>query len=157
MPLGDDPPMARVPEGIALRPFIDSDAPAVYRVVEDAFQEWRPPSSFERWDAHVFRHPAFSGELSRLAFDGDELVGVALATDYGGSPEGWVQQLATKASHRHRGIARAVLHATAAAFHARGRRTIGLSTDSRTGALAMYERLGMRIRRSYTSWTKELG
>lgn len=156
MPLGDDPPAVVVPAGIAIRAFTEADAHDVYRIVEDAFQEWRDPSSFERWETHVHRHPAFSAELSRLAFDEDELVGVAIATDYPDSPEGWVQQLATKASHRHRGIARAVLHASAAAFHARGRRTIGLSTDSRTGALSLYEHLGMRVRRSYTSWTKDL-
>jgi hypothetical protein len=44
-----------------------------------------------------------------------------------------------------------------AANHATGRRLVGLSTDSRTGALTLYERIGMRVRRTYTAWSKNLG
>ena len=94
--------------------------------------------------------------MSRLAFDGDELVGAALTDDYQGQDEGWVPQLATKATHRHRGIARALLQSVFAAHHGTGRRLVGLSTNSRTGALTLYERIGMGVRRSYTAWAKEL-
>jgi ribosomal protein S18 acetylase RimI-like enzyme len=95
--------------------------------------------------------------MSRLAFDGEELVGAALSDDHQGQDEGWVAQVATKASHRHRGIARALLQSVFAANHATGRRLVGLSTDSRTGALTLYERIGMRVRRTYTAWSKDLG
>ena len=54
------------------------------------------------------------------------------------------------------GIARALLQSVFAAYHATGRRRVGLSTDSRTGALTLYERIGMRVRRTYTSWAKDL-
>jgi GNAT superfamily N-acetyltransferase len=154
----DDTSPVAVPAGIALRAYRAADGPATYRLIDDAFNEWpeREPVSFDQWHRLVIDHGAFSPALSRLAFDGDELVGVALAFDYGSVGEGWVQQLATKASHRHRGIARALLGTVFAAFREEGRRTVGLSTDSRTGALSLYERLGMRIRRSYTNWIKEL-
>jgi hypothetical protein len=33
---------------------------------------------------------------------------------------------------------------------------VGLSTDSRTGALGLYERVGMKVTRSYTHFAKEL-
>ena len=155
---GETAPEVHVPPGIVLRPYERDDARAVYRVIENAFAEapGRDPVSFERWAAHVRDHPAFAPNLSRLAFDGDELVGVALSDDYVGEAEGWVQQLATKASHRHRGIARALLGSVFAAFHARQKRTVGLSTNSRTGARTLYERLGMHVRRSYTGWSKDL-
>jgi hypothetical protein len=32
----------------------------------------------------------------------------------------------------------------------------GLSTDSRTGALTLYEKVGMTVRRSYMSYAKDL-
>ncbi len=147
-----------MPSGILLRPFTPTDAEAVFRVIEDAFNEWpdREPTSFESWAAHVRDHPAFAPGLSRVAFDGDQLVGAALCFDYDGQDEGWVQQLATKATHRHLGIARALLGSAFLAFHGTGRRMVGLSTNSRTGALGLYERLGMRIRRSYTGWARDL-
>lgn len=156
--LGDEPPEIQVPDGITIRPYDPSDERAVHRLIDDAFNEWpgREPVEFERWASFVIDHRSFSPELSRLAFDGDQLVGVALGFAYEGNDEGWVEQLATKATHRHRGIARALLQASFAAFHAAGWRACGLSTDSRTGALSLYERVGMRVRRSYTWWIKEL-
>ena len=38
----------------------------------------------------------------------------------------------------------------------RGDRVCGLSTDSRTGALGLYENVGMHVTRSYTNLTKAL-
>jgi mycothiol synthase len=159
MTLGDAPPEVVVPPGIAIRPYRPEDAEATYRVIEDAFNEWpgRQPTEFEGWSAYVLGHASFAPGLSRLAFDGDELVGAVMCLDYEGQGEGWVPQVATKGTHRHRGIARALLQSAFAAFHATGRRRVGLSTDTRTGALTMYERIGMRVRRTYTSWAKDLG
>jgi mycothiol synthase len=158
MRLGDAPPEVTIPPGIAIRPYRPEDAEAAYHVIEDAFNEWpgRQPTTFEGWSAYVLAHAAFAPGLSRLAFEGDELVGVALCDDYEGQDEGWVPQVATKATHRHRGIARALLQSVFVAFHATGRRRVGLNTDSRTGALTLYERIGMHVRRTYTSWAKDL-
>ncbi len=151
-------PVVQVPDGITIRPYRPSDARAVHRLIDDAFNEWagREPVDFERWSGFVIAHPSFAPDASRLAFDGEELVGAALAFVYDGNDEGWIQQLATKATHRHRGIARALLQSEFAAFHAAGWRTAGLSTESRTGALSLYERVGMHVRRSYTWWVKDL-
>jgi mycothiol synthase len=159
MKLADVPPEVDIPPGITIRPYRPEDAAATYRVIEDAFNEWpdRQPTEFAGWSAHVLGHPSFAPGMSRLAFDGDELVGAALTDDYQGQDEGWVPQVATKATHRHRGIARALLQSVFAAHHATGRRLVGLSTNSRTGALTLYERIGMRVRRSYTAWAKEFG
>ena len=157
--LDEAPPDVPVPAGIEMRPYRPADAEAAYRVIEDAFNEWpdRQPREFSSWSAHVIGHPAFAPDLSRLAFDGDELVGVVLCMDYEGLEEGWVDQIATVASHRHRGIGRALLQSAFAAYHAQGRRLVGLSTNSRSGSLTLYEKIGMRVRRSYTAWVKDLG
>lgn len=153
-----EPPAVAIPPGITIRPYRDEDARAAYRVVEDAFNEWpdREPSTFEEWAEHGIAHGSFAPHLSRLAFDGDELVGTALSIDYASADEGWIQQVATKATHRHRGIARALLHEVFVAFHEQGKPKCGLSTDSRTGALSLYERVGMHVRRSYTGYRKDL-
>ena len=153
------PPAPPWPEGITIRPFERGiDEPAVYRVIEDAFNEWsgRAPQSFEEWLQHFPSHPSFAPELSPLAFDGDELVGATVYLDYADSDEGWVQQLATKATHRHRGIARALLHHAFGTAYASGKRGCGLSTNSNAGALGLYEKVGMHVRRSYTRYGKVL-
>jgi GNAT superfamily N-acetyltransferase len=155
---GDAVPEVLIPAGIGIRQYDPAHARATYRVIEDAFNEWpgREPTTFDSWSAHVLAHAAFSPTHSRVAFEGDELVGAAISYDYEGEDEGWVGQLATRRSHRQRGIARALLQAVAIGFHATGRRRIGLSTNSRSGALTVYERIGMTVRRSYTGWLKEL-
>jgi len=71
--------------------------------------------------------------------------------------EGWITQLATKASHRRRGIGQALLRTSFGWFSERGRRVAGVSTDTRTGALGLYEKVGMRVQRQYTRYTKRLG
>ena len=151
--LGDAPPELVVPPGITIRPYRPEDAAATYQLIEDAFNEWpdRQPTDFAGWSAHVLEHPSFAPGLSRLAFDGEELVGAALTDAYEGQ-----EQVATKASHRRRGIARALLRSVFVAYHATGRRLVGLSTGSQMGALVPYERIGMRIRRSYTAWERDL-
>jgi ribosomal protein S18 acetylase RimI-like enzyme len=147
------------PDGIGIRPYDpERDEQAVYRVIDDAFSEWegRDPIPFDEWAPYVIRHPSFSAPASPLAFDGDEVVGAVMSFDYASTDEGWIHQLATRASHRHRGIARALLHTAFGRFAERGKRRCGLSTDSRTGALTLYERVGMAVRASYTRYTKPL-
>jgi len=153
------PPIPAAPEGITIRPFERGrDERAAHRVIEEAFGEWidRTPQSFEEWVSQYPAHPAFAPAMSPLAFEGNELVGAITYLDYPDADEGWVQQLATKATHRHRGIARALLHTAFGSAYASGKRACGLSTNSRTGALSLYEKVGMHVRRSYTRWSKPL-
>jgi mycothiol synthase len=156
--LDERPPAPRVPAGISIRPFRATDAQASHEVLDAAFSEWdmRRHVPYEVWASEEMVHPAFVPELSPLAFDGEELVGVALSHDYPGFGEGWIEQLATRATHRRRGIAQALLRTAFGWFYDRGRRVAGLSTDSRTGALRLYEKTGMRVVRQYTRYTKRL-
>jgi mycothiol synthase len=159
MAMGDAPPEVHMPDGITIRPYAPPDARAAYRVIEEGFSALpgRGPQTFARWRAVVLDHAAFAPAMSRVALDGRRVVGAAIAYDYGDATEGWVQQLATAASHRRCGIGQALLESSFAGFHAAGRRQVGLSTDSRTGALGLYERVGLRVKRSFTAWAKELG
>jgi mycothiol synthase len=156
-PLDGPQPRPDPPPGIEIRPYEDPDARAAHRVIDAAFCEWpgRASDPFDSW-SNVLRHAAFAPELSPLAVEGDELVGVLIGYDYPEVGEGWIQQLATEAHHRHRGIATALLGTAFASFRERGRSTAGVSTDSRTGALELYERVGMRVEHSYTRYTKGL-
>jgi ribosomal protein S18 acetylase RimI-like enzyme len=128
----------------------------VHEVIDDAFSEWpgRNPEPYEAWAPQAIAHPAFEPALSPLAFYGEELVGAVLSSDF--PEEGWIDQLATKATHRRRGIAQALLRTALRGFYERGRPMANVSTDSRTGALGLYEKVGMRVVRQYTRYTKHL-
>jgi mycothiol synthase len=159
IPLAADQPVAPPPAGITIRGYrTGSDDRAVHRVIDDAFCEWpdRSPVAFEEWAAFTIDRETFAPDLSALAVDGDRIVGAALVLDFRNEDEGYVHQLAVHREYRHRGIARALLHQAFAGFARTGRRSCTLSTNSYTGALSLYERVGMRIRRSYTHYAKEL-
>jgi len=152
------PAEPQLPDGITARTFVPGqDDEATYRVVEDAFNEWpnREPASFDEWAAMTIRRQDFEPELLQLAMDGERVVGVVYSIDYP-DDDGWVQQVAVAATHRHRGIARALLQRAFAVSWDRGDRACALSTDSRTGALGLYEKVGMHVTRSYTNLTKAL-
>ena len=152
------PAEPELPEGITVRTFVPGqDDHATYRVVEDAFNEWpnREPATFDEWAALTIRRQDFEPELLQLAMDGERVVGVVYSIDYPGD-DGWIQQVAVAATHRHRGIARALLQRAFATSWDRGDHVCGLSTDSRTGALGLYEKVGMQVIRSYTNFVKAL-
>jgi mycothiol synthase len=154
--LAGPPEPPEVPARISIRHYERSDARLVHEVIDDAFSEWlgRDPEPYEVWAPQVLAHPAFEPAVSPLAFDGEELVGAVLSMDY--PEEGWIDQLATKATHRRRGIAQALLRTALGGGYERGRPMGGVSTDSRTGALGLYEKVGMRVVRQYTRYTKQL-
>jgi GNAT superfamily N-acetyltransferase len=156
MALDEAPPPAEPPPGISIRSYRDPDGRDVHRVIDAAFCEWpgREPESFEVWASTITAHANFAPELSPLAFDGDELVGAVISYDYPDAAEGWISQLATSVTHRRRGIAQAMLRTAFGWFNERGYRTAGVSTDSRTGALGLYEKVGMHVEREYTRYTK---
>ncbi|MET0799954.1 MAG: GNAT family N-acetyltransferase [Actinomycetota bacterium] len=161
--LGDEPPAApTLPDGLTfrdLRPGED-DRP-VFEVIDVAFDEWsdRETQGFENWVTSTLRRDEVLPELVPLIVDGDRIVGVALNFHYGldDDTEGWTQQLAVDMAYRGRGLGRALLQESFRRLHGVGYRHCGLSTDSRTGALGLYEHVGMRVRSSYTRWTKRLG
>jgi ribosomal protein S18 acetylase RimI-like enzyme len=57
----------------------------------------------------------------------------------------YVAQLAVRQDRRRRGLARALLVDAFAAAREHGASRFELSTDSRTGALGLYERVGMEV------------
>jgi len=149
-----------LPPGFAFRDFRPGvDDHETYRVIEDAFSEWegRRPVTFEDWAGLTIGRESFDPSNMLLAVDetADEIVGVVFMIDYG-IEDGWIQQVATKATQRHRGIARALLHRAFQVYGERGKRNVELSTDSRTGALGLYEKVGMNVISSYTNYVKDL-
>ena len=158
--LGEEPPPTpSLPEGLAfrdLRPLHDDRE--VFEVIDVAFAEWpdRESHGFENWVASSLHREEVVPELVPLVVEGDRIVGVALNYRYDGDEEGWTQQLAVDKRYRGRGLGRALLQESFRRFHGVGFRHCGLSTDSRTGALGLYEHVGMYVRESFTRYRKRL-
>lgn len=140
-----------LPDGYALREATAEDHPQVWSVTEDAFLEWseRERESIEDFAARVWLRPGFEPwHLQVVTGPDGAVVGVANVWNTGEGPGGgvdtYVSKLAVDRSHRHRGLAQALLVAAFAAGRERGATSSSLATDSRTGALALYEKVGMR-------------
>jgi GNAT superfamily N-acetyltransferase len=151
----DAPPNApKLPDGYTIRDFVQgADDRAVHAVIDTAFLEWaeRDPEPFEDWEAKTVARAGFEPWLLPLVTAPDgTIVGVVFLIDSQDQVEGWVQQLAVAKEHRGRGLGRALLDEAFNRFYARGRRVCELNTDSRTGALGLYEHVGMSVKSSYT-------
>jgi len=155
--MADEPDVPEPPEGIVVRPFRPGAGPAVHQLAEDAFDEWQQRrQSYEEWARHTVERATFEPAASPIAFAGDQMVGAVLSLNGPGTDEGYVERVAVRHDHRNRGIARMLLREAFRTFHTHGKRTCTLWTHSDTGALSLYERIGMTVRRSSTVYSKEL-
>ena len=154
VPPGEVVPERPLPAGYAVRELRPGqDERAAYEVVERAFGEWpdREPTLYEDWAATVVHRPGFEPWQLLLAVDGEG--GVVGACHLVVSRDtGWVNQVAVDRAHRGQGLAQALLARAFGAARDRGAPRGELSTDSRTGALGLYERLGMRVKWSFTQY-----
>lgn len=148
-----------LPEGYQLREYSPngSDAHAAYQLVEDAFNEWpdRDPATFDDWAANVTRRPGFEPWQIRFAQDASGMaVGVCFVILASGT--GYVDQLAVRNDQRGKGLARALLADAFARAREHGATLSELSTDSRTGALGLYEHVGMKVTQTWRHWMTDL-
>ncbi|MFF1838159.1 GNAT family N-acetyltransferase [Streptomyces sp. NPDC058231] len=152
-----EPGVAETPEGITVRTFRHGDERAAHRLTEDAFDEWQQRrKSYDEWARLTVERPTFATAASHMAFAGDEMIGAVLALDTQSSAEGYIDRVAVRADHRHRGIAGALLRETFRTFYLRGQSTCTLWTHSGTSALPLYERVGMTVRRTSAVYGKAL-
>jgi len=124
----------------------------VWTVIEDAFNEWpgREPSSFDDWAASVLRRPGFERWQLLVAAEGEAVVGACFVLVTG--EEAWVQHLAVNRDRRGLGLGLALLFEAARVSREHGAQVLELSTDSRTGALGLYEHVGMVVTDTFEHW-----
>lgn len=134
--------------GHRLRDFdVRRDARDAYQTIEDAFNEWpnREASTFEDWFTKTIERDDFDPWNMLLVLeavgDHERVVGACKVSVVDGM--GWVDQIAVRRESRGRGLGRALLVTAFARAREHGATTTRLNTDSRTGALGLYEHVGM--------------
>lgn len=146
-----------LPDGYLIRTATSDDYDRVWNLLEDAFTEWsdRPKWSLGDFLAQTVQRPGFAPDHLRVATDPrGRLVGAAYAVLDAGAGE--VDRLAVHPAYRRQGLARALLADTFGVLRAQGATRCTLSTDSRTGALPLYEHLGMIITSTWVNRSIEL-
>lgn len=166
--LGGIDPQPVIPDGIAFRPieYSEVDLRAAAWVDHQAFLDhWgaveEPFEDFYRKFKHrIDTHPHTDLSTSRLAVDGDKVVGLTLCRPRTEEDpdKGWVNILAVLKPWRKRGIGLALLLEAFAEFKRMGKQRAGLFVDANnlTGALQLYMSAGMRVEHERQIFEKEL-
>jgi mycothiol synthase len=161
LPAGASIADVELPPGHRLRRFDpDRDAFDVYRTFEDAFNEWpnRLPSTIDDWQAVTWGRPDFEPwqilTVTEGNARGEQVVGACRVSVH--EDEAWVDQIAVCREARGRGIGRALLVAAFARACQHGATTLRLNTDSRTGALGLYQHVGMTVVETYQHYARNL-
>ena len=146
LPAGATVPDRPLPDGYVVRAADEAEHESCWTVQEDAFLEWseRERDTFEEWRATSIRRPGFEPWQLRVVVDADGSV-VAMALLQVNGDCGYIARLATRADQRGRGLAQALLVDASRVAAEHGAPRAELSTDSRTGALGLYEKVGMVV------------
>jgi mycothiol synthase len=162
---GTAPPVAAspLPSGFTSRRLVPGpDTAVLLDVVQRAFADhWQTPQATEAQFAHALSTPGVETTGSSIACDGSGApAGAVLAllrprADQAGKVI-VIQTLAVLDAHRGRGLGRALLtHALAEGFAAGATLSmLDVDHDNRTGALALYQRLGFAEHRRRVAWQK---
>ncbi|HEX7195696.1 MAG TPA: GNAT family N-acetyltransferase, partial [Candidatus Limnocylindria bacterium] len=100
----------------------------------------------------------------RIGWDGDEIAGVVITTvpmaenEAHGRARVYVDSVSVRRPWRRRGLARALLAGSLVAAREAGftSASLGVDTDSPTGATDLYRSLGFEPERSFTVWRKPM-
>lgn len=155
------------PQGITLRTCDpQTDLEAVYRAVDESFSdhfghvETPFEEGFARFQHFMAADEHFDPTLWFLAMDGDQIAGVSLCRKQADNDPnvGWVNTLGVRRPWRKKGLGKALLLHSFGEFYRRGKPMAGLGVDAQnlTGALRLYEAVGMHVHRTFDQFEKEI-
>jgi len=149
-------------KGVTVRAFVTGqDEEATYRTDEEAGEDkgYHTPLTYEGWIKRMgMDRETFDPSIWFLAFEENDIVGVALNAYDRDSDTVWVDHLGVRRAWRKRGIGKALLLHSFDEFYRRGIKTVKLSVDSKslTNAPRLYENVGMKTVQEYHIYRKEL-
>jgi GNAT superfamily N-acetyltransferase len=149
------------PPALTSRPFRPGEERAVYDAYVEAFADhWGfVPESFADWCTWNLG-PNQDTSLWRLVQAEGEVAALCLSIPSRGDDRtlGWVALLAVRRPWRRRGLARALLLESFGLFRSIGRprAALGVDSENTTGAIALYEGVGMRATSRSDTWERLL-
>ena len=147
--LTEPPAEPALPDGLVLDELREDEYEAFFAALNEAFAdhwEWHP-EPFEEWlERRRGQHRDEHGPVWFVVRDGDELAAVT-RNDASVAGGGYVGAIGVRPAWRGKGLAKALLYRTFAEFWRRGTTRVTLDVDSQnaTGAVALYERVGMHV------------
>ena len=146
-----------LPDGFVLRDATPEDHAAAWTLIEDAFLEWsdRPRHPIDDFASYVWARPGFEPWNLRLLENASgELVGATHV--YLSGDSAYVARIAVRRDHRGRRLARSMLVDAFGLAREHGAVRSYLSTDTRAGARAVYEAVGMVVASTWVNRAVDL-
>jgi mycothiol synthase len=148
--LDTDLPTFDPPAGVSFRTFVTGqDERVFYEVANTAFVDhWdHRDQPYETYAADMYEADDWDPSLAIIAEADGEPVGELVALEF--AAMGYIASVGVLGSHRGRGIARALLSRAFSDLASRGHRVVELTVDAQnpTGAVRLYEGMGMTVRR----------
>ena len=151
--------VAEAPTGVRITAYDKTMFAALHRTHLEAFAgHWGfQPSSPEKWAAQTVESEVFRADLSRIAFDGDEMVSYVLANDSVDDIV-YLSHIGTRRAWRGRRIASAMIAEVLAAAMNDGKTeaTLVVDAENPSGAVAVYERAGFAVRSQFVDYRREI-
>jgi len=149
------------PDGIEIRPFDPKNVHAVHEAYEESFsEEWgHIQRDFDTWTRFLLNRPGNDPSLWVIAWDGDQIAGFSFNRTVADKPDmAWVMGLGVRKPYRKRGLGYSLLKQSFKLFQERGYTRAGLGVDASnpTGAVALYERVGMSVYIQFVNYRKVL-
>lgn len=163
--LADPIPDIPLPPGIELREVREADHRRIYDADVEAFRDhWEPRERSDDDFVAMFAFPGLDTSTWRVAWEGDEVVGVVMNAEFPeenartGEKLGWLNHVSVRRPWRGRGIAKALIASSMQLHRDRGLEYAALGVDAHnpTGALALYEGLGFRPHLKWITHRKPL-
>jgi mycothiol synthase len=154
-------PAVPPPDGLRMEPYAARHEPVLHRAHMEAFADhWQfHHRTLAEWAPLTVRSEPFRPDLSRLAFDRDELAGYLLGYRDAAPDRLYIGQVGVRPGWRRRGLAGALLAEVLAAAAAAGltRAGLGVDADSPTGAVGVYQRVGFTVESRAVTYATPLG
>jgi ribosomal protein S18 acetylase RimI-like enzyme len=154
-----------LPEGIEVRPSIEEHFRKVWDAMAEAFRDhWGyvepTEENYKEWQ----EEPTFQPDLWKVAWDGEEVVGMVLNFIHHDENEeykrkrGYTEGISVRRSWRKRSVARALLTQSIKMFQEMGMEDTALSVDTQNpnGAKRLYESVGYKEIKRQTTYRKAL-
>jgi ribosomal protein S18 acetylase RimI-like enzyme len=160
-----DLPDQPLPEGLEARPVLKSQLRQVWEASNEAFaDEWGATQSTEEEYLRFINDKNTRPELWQVAWDGDQVAGAVLnfmdllENEQKQRYRGYTEGISVRRPYRGRGVASALICRSMRMFKAMNMTEVALGVDSEspTGALGLYSRLGYQTYRRQAAYAKPL-
>jgi GNAT superfamily N-acetyltransferase len=154
-----------LPEGLEVRPVKPEHYRLIWQALNEAFKDhWGSVEWREEWLEEWMESPTFNPDLWQVAWDGDQVAGTVLnfinhkENEEYDRKRGWTEYICVRRPWRRQGLAKALIARSLHVVKEQGmtEAALGVDTQNPNGALQLYEGMGFRPVKHYTTYRKPL-